>query len=109
MAEPEVPIVDKLNCQELPMLRDLRFGVRAFILGWALSYALVLPLKWFDMMPDHLTWLGLVLAPAALFGPPISLFAGYLWLGRRWWVLFTPVSFLALTILIALNIMRLNR
>lgn len=33
-----------------------------------MAYALVLPLKWHGLMPDHMGWLGLACAPLALLG-----------------------------------------
>lgn len=45
-------------------------------------------------MPDHLSWLGLAIAPAAIFGLLGSLFGGVLLLRRRWILLFLPMAVL---------------
>ena len=88
--------------------QELRFGVRACCLGLALAYVLVFPLKWFGLMPDHLTWLGLTLAPAAYSGRWFRCSQGFFGLRNRWWLLFVPVG-LFLAVLIGLNIARLGR
>ena len=88
---------------DLEQLRpDLRFGWRACLIGWVLAYALVFPLKWMGLMPPHLTWLGLVVGPGAIFMLLGSLFVSPLWLGRRWWMLFTPIAFLSWVALLSL-------
>jgi hypothetical protein len=73
---------------------DLRFGLRGCGVGLVLAYTLAFPLKWAGLMPGHLTWLGLAVAPAAMFGLLAAPFAGALWLGRRWWLVFVPATVL---------------
>jgi hypothetical protein len=48
--------------------RIRRFTLTACALGLGVGYAAVLPLKWHGMMPDHMTWLTLVVLPLVLFG-----------------------------------------
>jgi hypothetical protein len=88
---------------------SLLFGLRACLVGLILGYCIVFPLKYYDLMPDRLTWLGLILAPMSMFGLLASLFAGRLWLGNRWWLLFFPMTVAAAAILLALNVSNWTR
>lgn len=81
---------------------QLRFGARACAVGLVLAYGLVFPLKWWGLMPDHLSWIGLLLSPAALFGLLGSLFVGPLWLRRRWWVLFLAAAVFSWAVMLGL-------
>ncbi len=74
---------------------DFRFGVWGCGVGLVLAYALAIPLKWAGLMPDRVTWLDLAVGPAALFGLLGSVFAGALWLRRRWWSMFIPAAVLS--------------
>ena len=106
MARLDPPSVPRSDGEQQPSLPELRFGVRASALGLVLAYALIFPLKWAGLMPDHDSWLGLALAPAAMFGLLGSMFAGLLWLRGRWWLLFVPVALLSLAVLLELNLAR---
>jgi hypothetical protein len=81
---------------------ELRFGVRACGVGLTLAYALTFPLKWAGLMPDHISWLGLTVAPAAMLGLFVSLFAGGLWLRNRWWLVFIPFALLSWVLMLGL-------
>lgn len=48
--------------------RERRFALRACGVGLLAAYGMVLPLKWYGLMPDHLGWLTLVWLPIAMFG-----------------------------------------
>jgi hypothetical protein len=108
MARPDYPSVASSDEQWQQLLPQLRFGVRACFLGFGLAYALVFSLKADGLMPAHMTWLGLTLAPAALFGVLGSMFAGMLWLKHRWWLLFVPVLLLSCAVMVILNLIRLG-
>ncbi len=82
---------------------DLRFGARACAVGLLLAYGLVFPLKWLGLMPDHLSWIGLTLLPAAMFGLLGSLLVGPLWLRERWWLVFVPAALLCWAIMLGLT------
>lgn len=84
----------------------LRLGTFAPAVGLALAYAITVPLKAYDLPPRHMTWVGVLLAPAAIFALVGSLFAGRLLLGHHWWLLFGPVAILSLTMLAWLNLAR---
>lgn len=84
--------------------RDFRFGLRSCIVGLLLAYALALPLKWAGLMPDHMSWTGLTVGPAAIFGLLGSLFAGVLWLRERWWLVFVPAAVLCWAAMLALTL-----
>lgn len=71
----------------------LRFGFWACVVGLVLGCAIGIPLKWVGLTPAHISWLGVSLVPASLFTVVGSLFAGPLFLGRRWPWLFVPVAF----------------
>ncbi len=94
---------DRPTTEELALFR---LGTFTPAVGLALGYAITVPLKAFDMLPSHITWVGVALAPAAIFGLVGSLFAGRLWLGHRWWMLFAPVAIVSLTTLAWLNLAR---
>jgi hypothetical protein len=82
--------------------KSLRFCIRACATGLVLAYGLVFPLKWAGLMPSHLTWLKLAVAPAIMFGMLGSLFVGVLWLGQRWWLLFVPTALLGWVVMLTL-------
>lgn len=82
--------------------RECRFGLFACGIGLVLAYALVFPLKLAGLMPGHLSWLGLAIAPAAILGLLGSLFAGVLLLRRRWICLFLPMAVLSGTAMMTL-------
>src|SRR5579871_5046092 len=86
---------------------EFRFAVRACVFGLVLAYALVFPLKAGGFMPAHMSWLGLLLAPAAMFGAFGSIFAGALWFRQRWWLLVLPVFVLAWVVMLTLNLVRI--
>lgn len=86
------------------LTRSIRSGLRLLGLGLFLSYALIVFLKLAGFYPGHMTWLGLTLAPAAIFVLLGAPFAGLLWLGPRWWLFFVPVAFCSITILYGLNV-----
>ena len=88
---------------------SLIFGLRASLAGLILAYGIVFPLKYCDLFPDRLTWLGLILAPMSMFGLLASLFAGRLWLGNRWWLFFFAMTVVAAAILLALNVSSWSR
>lgn len=56
------------------------------LLGWCLSYCVVIPLKALDLMPAHMSWLGILIAPTAIFSLLVSLFVSPMWLRNRWWI-----------------------
>jgi hypothetical protein len=85
---------------------SLRFGTFATAAGLVLAHTIVFPLKSLGFFPNH-TWVGIALAPAAIFGLVGSLFAGRMFLGQRWWMLFVPAAFVSLATLIWLNMTRL--
>jgi hypothetical protein len=49
-------------------VRTRRFVAVASAVGLLVAYSTALPLKWVGLMPDRMTWFGLVAAPGAMFG-----------------------------------------
>ena len=84
-----------------PLVPYLSSGLRVYLFGLLLVYALVLPIKWAGLMPTHITWLGLALVPAALFALLGSLLAGPLVLGRRWLWLFVLTALVCCFVMFA--------
>jgi hypothetical protein len=102
-----VKLLEELGWQQL--LPQLRFGAWACAIGLVLVYAVVFPLKWAGLMPDHMTWITLTLTPAALLGSLGSLFVGAIWLRHRWWLVWVPALVLCLAVMIGLTVARLAR
>ncbi len=85
-----------------PFLPQLRLGVRLCVAGLLVAYALLLTLKGYGILPDHVSWLGCFVVPAVLFSFLGSLFAFPLWLRERWWLGFLPFALLCCGCLLAL-------
>lgn len=78
------------NSEALPAF--LRFGFRACVFGLIAAYAFALPLKWSGLYPAHLTWLGVLVFPAAIFTLIGSFFGLQLRFNGRWWIPYSMVS-----------------
>jgi hypothetical protein len=67
-----------------------------------LAYALATPLKWAELLPSHMTWLGIAVMPGALFAALGALFAFPLWFRQWWWIGFLPFAVLCGATMLAL-------
>jgi hypothetical protein len=77
-----------------------RFTLRACSVGLVLAYASVLPLKGLGWMPPHISWLGAVVAPLAMFAWLASLVTLPSWFPRRWEVAFIVSTLLCAAVLL---------
>jgi hypothetical protein len=83
------------------LLGAWRSGARLSAVGLVLALALGWSLKWANLMPPHMTWLGIIIGPAAAFGAFGSAFVCALWLRSRWMMAFLPMAVLCIAAVLA--------
>lgn len=76
--------------------RVLRKGAWLCVVGLIGAYAVAVPLKAAGAYPDYLTWIDVLVAPAAIFLNFWCLFVFPLWFPRHWGIPYATISLVSI-------------